>query len=168
MEPFLTLSAQGRALLQSCEGCEPRCYDDGVGYQTIGIGHRLTRSELASGKLWIGGTAVRYEGGLSRGEIEALLSQDLQPVERAIAQAVTVPLAPHQFDALVLFAFNVGLAAFRQSTLLKRLNAGAYADVPAQLQRWVYAGGVVVEGLKRRRALEAQLWRGQAWPPGTT
>lgn len=162
------LTPRGAALLRQCEGCETEPYDDGYGYQTIGVGHRLTRSELTSGKLWIAGRAVRYRQGLTPADIDALLAQDVRPVERTITQLVTVPLTAYQRDALILFAFNVGRDAFAASTLLKRLNARAYADVPAQLARWVFSGGVRSQGLANRRALETQLWLGHAWPPGQT
>lgn len=69
-----------------------------------------------------------------------------------------VPLTQQQFDALVSFAFNVGNGAFCDSTLLKRLNAGQYDAVPAQLNRWVKAGGKTLEGLVTRRAAEGALF----------
>ena len=69
-----------------------------------------------------------------------------------------VPLAQHQFDALVSFVFNVGGGAFRESTLLRELNAGDYDAVPRELNRWVKAGGRTLPGLVRRRGAEGVLF----------
>jgi hypothetical protein len=54
-----------------------------------------------------------------------------------------------------------GAAAFRNSTLLKLLNQGKYAEVPAQLRRWIYAGGKKCKGLANRREKEVEMWEGE-------
>jgi len=64
----------------------------------------------------------------------------------------------NQFTALVSFVFNVGVTAFRESTLLRVLNFGRYTEVPSQLKRWIYDNGVVVNGLINRRNAEIELW----------
>ena len=77
---------------------------------------------------------------------------------KAVDERVKVPLAQHQFDALVSFVFNLGAGAFAESTLLRELNAGRYDAVPLQLDRWVKAGGKTLEGLVRRRKAEGVLF----------
>jgi GH24 family phage-related lysozyme (muramidase) len=52
---------------------------------------------------------------------------DVQQFEGALKQCVTVPLAQHEYDALVSFSYNVGSRAFCQSTLVRKLNAEDYA-----------------------------------------
>lgn len=64
----------------------------------------------------------------------------------------------HQFDALVSFAFNVGLDALRKSTLLRLHNRGLYADAAHEFARWNKAGGIALKGLTRRRTAEAALY----------
>ena len=71
---------------------------------------------------------------------------------------VKCPLSQNQFDALVSWVYNLGPANLQASTLLKVLNAGDYAGVPAQIMRWNKAGGKVLEGLTRRRQAEADLF----------
>lgn len=65
--------------------------------------------------------------------------------------------SPHRLAAVGDFAFNLGLGALKSSTLRRRINAGQWDDVPAQLMRWVYAAGKRLRGLERRRAAESML-----------
>ena len=153
-----TLSDRGKMLLGSLEGVRTTAYQDVAGLWTIGVGHLLTRDELSSGKVWIAGQPVRWELGLTDAQVAALLAQDIAPVEQAVSVLVRVPISQNQFDALVIFAFNVGREAFAKSSLLRRLNDGKPAEVPGQLQRWIYAAGQPVAGLRARRAAEARLW----------
>lgn len=154
----MQMSNEGRELLAEWEGAEPRVYSDVAGFPTIGVGHLLTRDELSSGKIVIGGKAIRYEDGLSPEQIDALLQGDLMAPEVAVNLYVTQTLAQNQFDALVSFVFNVGRRAFAESTLLKKLNAGIFEEVPAQMRRWVYSGGRRIAGLVNRRENEVKLW----------
>lgn len=68
----------------------------------------------------------------------------------------------HQFDALVSFAYNVGLGNLASSTLLRRHRERAYAGAALEFARWNKAGGKVMPGLAKRRAAEAALYRGEA------
>ncbi len=154
------MSDQGREKLAEWEGFRLRAYRDAAGKLTIGVGHLLTRSELASGKLYLQGAALRYASGLTKPHVMELLSQDLKEVEAAVNDGVEVDLSQNQFDALVSFCFNVGAGAFLNSTLLKKLNQGAYEEVPAQLRRWVHCNGKVMPGLVSRREQEIVLWNG--------
>ena len=157
----MQMSEHGLGLLQKWEGFELKLYKDSAGLPTIGVGHLLTKSELTSGKIVINGIPVRYSGDLTNQQVLDLLSQDLKPSEQAVNNCVKVALNQNQFDALVSFAFNVGNPAFAASTLLKMLNQKQYADVPAQLLRWVRSGGQIVQGLLNRRKNEISLWNGQ-------
>ena len=75
---------------------------------------------------------------------------------------VRVALSEAQWIALVSFTFNEGTRAFQTSALLRLLNAGDYAAVPAQLVRWnkETVNGVlrINNGLTNRRAAEIKLW----------
>jgi lysozyme len=154
----LMMSERGRRLLAHWEGFERNVYLDVAGLPTIGVGHLLTKDELSSERIVIGGDAIDYTLGLTDEQVYELLGQDLERFERVVNDSVEPDLAQHQFDALVSFAFNVGGGAFQQSTLLKRLNAGDFADVPSQLRRWIISGGRIVQGLVNRRENEIKLW----------
>ena len=167
------ISVAGSEELKKMEGVEPYIYTCSAGAQTIGVGHKLTRIEMESGVIVIDGEAVRWITGLNKEQIDSLMRKDLEWVELAINDAVIVPLTDNQFDCLVSFVFNVGKGAFRDSTLLKKLNAGDYDSVPAELRRWnkitvrkVQEDGTwkmvkqVSKGLIARREAEIKLWNG--------
>jgi lysozyme len=95
-----------------------------------------------------------------------LLAADLQRYEQAVEAAVTIPLEQHEFDALVSLVFNIGVSAFRTSTLLRHLNAGDRAAAGAEFDRWNKGrvGGTLIPltGLSLRRTAERRLFEGRA------
>lgn len=64
---------------------------------------------------------------------------------------------PNRLAALIDFAFNLGAGNLSASTLRKRVNAGRWADVPAELRKWVKAGGRTLRGLVTRREAEIDI-----------
>lgn len=139
-------SQEGIELIKQFEGFVAAPYLCPAGKWTIGYGHVIGAHEDYTGK-----TIDETMG-------EALLAQDVVPCEQALEQWVRVRLRQASFDALVSFIYNVGVGAFRDSTLLKRLNAGAYREIPGQLRRWVNVRGEFNAGLARRRQAEADLF----------
>ena len=70
-----------------------------------------------------------------------------------------VPINQDQFDALVLFTYNVGVNAFADSTLLKKVKVDPNdPTIRDEFMRWVYVNGVVVQGLVNRRQKEADYY----------
>ena len=154
----MQVGQSGKKLFQEWEGLELNEYLDSGGAPTIGVGHLMTRSERMSGKIMINGKGVVYRNGLTVQQCWDLLDQDLDFAEASVNSMVKVSLNQNQFDALVSFIFNVGESAFRNSTLLKVLNAGHFDQVPTQLRRWIRDNGKVVKGLVNRREKEIALW----------
>ena len=152
------------------ESVEPYVYTDSAGYQTIGVGHKITPHELDSGLLMIDGLAVRWIDGLSTEQINGLMRSDLREAERAVNESVTVPLTDNQFAALVSLAFNIGAAAFRSSSVVRVLNQGQYALVPGFMRLWNKITVQICDvdgckkvkktskGLVNRREAEVRLW----------
>ena len=138
-----TINAAGLALVRDYEGLRLEAYQDTSGIWTIGYGH--TRG-------------VRPGDSISAEQAEQFLEADLMEAERAVASYVRVPLTDNQFSVLVSFVFNEGEGAFAKSTLLRKLNEGGYALVPACLKSWIFDDGRVLPGLVKRRAAEAALW----------
>ena len=144
----MKMSAEGMKLLMQWEGCKLQVYRDAAGLPTIGVGHLILRGE-------------DYSRGITTSQALDLLAVDLDRFEKAVTTSVHVPLEQHQFDALVAFAFNIGVGAFGKSTLLRILNQGLYGGVPPQLRQWTKAGGKVCQGLVNRRDNEIKLWIGE-------
>lgn len=134
--------------LKQWEGVKLLAYLDSVGVWTIGYGHT--------------GSDVRPGLRITQERAEELLRQDLGKFEAAVDRAVKVQLTDNQFGTLVSFAFIVGVGAFQKSTLLRRLNAGDYNAVPAELMKWtkgtINRKKVTIPGLVNRRSAEAGLW----------
>ena len=72
---------------------------------------------------------------------------------------VLTALNQNQFDALVSFAYNVGIANLKASTLLRLVNQDPdQKPIADEFKRWVYAAGHRLKGLVHRRSREAQLY----------
>lgn len=140
-------SQQGLEIIKAFEGYSPTPYLCPGGYWTIGVGHLITAAD-----------AKKFAGGITEEMAEALLRQDVRVAERAIARLIKTPLTQNQFDALVSFTFNLGAAALQRSSLRQAINRREFDAVPAQLMRWVWAGGRKLPGLVRRRAAEGKLF----------
>lgn len=142
------INAAGLALIQHFEGCKLTAYKCPAGIWTIGYGST--------------GGHVKPGLTITQDQAEGLLRSDLRRFEAAVAR-----LAPgandNQFSALVSLAFNIGIANFEGSTLLRRHLAGDYEGATAQFARWNKSKGKVLAGLVNRRAAEAKLYRGQLW-----
>ena len=130
--------------LKIFEGLRLKVYEDVGGTKTIGYGS--TKKSLVA------------KGTVTEAEALEQLRVDITACQKAVDDSVTVELNAWQKAALISFVYNVGGAAFRSSTLLKELNAGNYDKVPAQLRRWIYSKGKIVDGLKNRRENEILLW----------
>lgn len=171
-----TMSNYGLQHLMQSEGFRSEVYADTAGNLTIGVGHLLTKDELSSGKIHLNnGELVDFrKGSISDGQVRSILADDVDTAEGGVNALVTVPLTQNQFDALVSFVFNIGVTAFKNSTLLKKLNRAQYAEIPNELRRWnkqtvleklkngeFIHRKVTVKGLVNRREREVALWNGE-------
>ena len=137
------MTQQGLDLIKKYEGLRLEAYKCPAGVWTIGYGHT---------KGVVKGTKISKE------EAEELLKQDVSIVELQVVNTVG-KLAACKIDALVSFAYNVGVAAFRRSTLCRKVKANS--DDPAirnEFGKWVYAGSKKLQGLERRRKEEADVY----------
>ena len=91
-------------------------------------------------------------------QADARLITELVPYESAVFQACTLVPTQNQFDGCVLFCFNVGIAGFEKSTVLKAHNRGDTQAAARAFGLWNKSSGVVYAGLTRRRALESSLY----------
>lgn len=142
------VSPQGVDLICGFEGLELKAYDDGAGVCTIGYGTTI----------YPHGKAVQYGDTCTIEQAKNYMQYDLRRFEQAVTAAVNVPLNQNQFDALVSLSYNIGIGAFKNSTLLKLLNASDYNAASHQFDVWIKAGGKTVQGLVNRRAVEKLLF----------
>ena len=139
----MKLGERGTEILKYFEGCKLTAYQDSVGVWTIGYGH----------------TKGVFDGmTITQEEAEQMLLTEHEEYEGYIENMVTVPLTQNQFDALVVWIYNLGPTNFKNSTLLKELNAGNYNAAGQEITRWNKAGGKVLAGLVKRREAEAELF----------
>lgn len=134
------------------EGMIPGTYADPVGIPTICYGHT--------------GPDVRMGMRATEEECKRLLNGDLTSHWVGVRKCIKVPLHVHEAAAITSFAFNVGVAATCQSTMLRLLNAGEPPAVwCAQMHRWVYATKLgmkfLLNGLVNRRKEEYALCMSQ-------
>ncbi len=134
-------------LIMKWETLSLKAYKCPTGHWTIGWGHTY---------------GVKPGQVITRGYAEALLKQDVVVAEHAVDSLVKVPLNQGMYDALVSFVFNLGADKFRSSTLLMRLNQGAYELAADEFPKWKY-GTVdgkkqVLPGLVSRRAEERTMF----------
>ena len=131
-------------MIKAFEGLRVKAYKCAAGVWTIGYGH----TEGVTGAMII-----------TEATADELLARDLAKFETGVSELVKVEINQNQFDALVSFAFNCGLAGLAKSTLLKKLNDGRpVGEVQAEFLRWNKAGGKVRPGLTKRRNAEAYLF----------
>lgn len=134
-------------MVQRFEGYSKYAYYDAVGIKTIGFGHAIKKGE-------------HIQEPLTPARAQALLEKDMAEATVAVNKLTVVPLKQNEFNALLSFTFNLGSRTLKNSTLLKKANAGHYTEVPQQFLRYVYAGKQKLSGLVTRRQVEAITWNG--------
>ncbi|MBA3678413.1 MAG: lysozyme [Sphingosinicella sp.] len=139
----MKISQRDSDLIKSFEGLRLKAYLCPASVWTIGYGST--------------GPHVRQGVFITEVKAEALLRQDLARFERGV-EAMAGPCTQGQYEALISFAFNVGISALQASTLLKRHKEGAHEQAADQFLRWNKAGKLVLPGLTRRRAAERKLY----------
>ena len=136
-------SEKAYSLIRQFEGLRLTAYKCPSGVWTIGYGHT---------------SGVMPGMNITKGQAEEFLRLDIETVEN-IVNAECPGLRQYQFDALVSFVFNVGGGNFRKSTLLKKVRVNPDDNsIMDEFLRWVYAKGVVLPGLQKRRLAEMRLY----------
>lgn len=143
------------ALIQQFEGCAKKqadgsfaAYPDpGTGGDPWTIGWGSTGVDIKQGSVW------------TQQQCDDRLTSDITGFAAKVSAVLgAAQTSQHQFDALVSFAYNVGVGNLSSSTLLKLHKAGDYAGAAQQFARWNKAAGKVLPGLTKRRAAEAALY----------
>lgn len=140
------VSQRGLDLLKRFEGLRLTAYQDSGGVWTIGYGH--TGPDVVRGRI------------ITSTEAEALFEADIRRFERGVENSLARHATQNQFDAMVSLAYNIGIHAFRSSTLLQHFNRGDDEGVVREWTRWNKVGNTELLGLTRRRAHEIDHYRG--------
>ena len=133
----MKISSKGLDLIKNAEGLSLSAYRCPAGVLTIGYGH--TGNDVKPGMLI---TAV---------EANKMLQDDVARFEAGVSEVINKPMTQGQFDALVDFAFNLGLGALRGSTLATKFKNGDIKGASRELSKWVWGGGKMLPGLVKRR-----------------
>lgn len=146
---MMKASEEIKEMIKRLEGCRLTAYRCPGGVWTIGYGH--TGSDVHRGQR------------ISQQKAEQLFSADLGRFEDELQQWMKVDGAPAlrqgQYDALLSFAYNVGISALRRSTLWRKVKANPDdPTIPEEFGRWVHSNGKVLPGLVARRQEEAKIY----------
>jgi lysozyme len=144
VEPSIEIAA---GIARPFEDLRLSAYHDPVGYPTQGYGRLLSRTPWEDLSRW---------PDIDEATAERWLEEDMSSSLASVRRLIVAPLTDEQEAALVDFAFNCGAGNLQVSTLRRVVNRGEYEAAPAQFMRWVYARGVRLNGLVRRR--RAEVW----------
>lgn len=153
----MKLSVRGTDLLMELEGCLLYPYDDRTGarvtkwnkYTTIGVGYLMPQKEF-----------IKYKDGITYEQAIELLERTLPPFEECINTTVKATLKQSQYDALLCLVYNIGVSAFKTSSVLKMLNGGTgnYSTLEAAWKAFKMDNGKPSTGLLNRREHEWKLY----------
>jgi lysozyme len=107
------------------EGARNKAYKDSKGLWTIGVGHLIKADEQHL-----------ITATLTDEQVEDLLKSDLKWCSEAVESSVRVPLKQHQFDALYSLCFNIGGTAFKNSTVVKKINENDLKGAADAILMW--------------------------------
>lgn len=144
----MNISKNGIELIKRFEGLELEAYPDSVGVWTIGYGWTQA----------VDGKKIALGMRIDQATADRLLKCGVVQYEQGVNQLVKVRITQGQFDALVSFAYNLGLRSLSTSTLLRKLNDGDKQGAADEFGRWVNAGGKRLDGLVTRRAAERRMF----------
>jgi len=154
----MILSDEGEELLKHLEGYKEKPYLDSGGRASIGYGHMIRKGELFT--------------SISEQEATNLLLLDIEPIEDFLNENLRSIITQNQFDALVIFIFNIGIEAFSESHVYEYLKNRQYEDALDYWAKWINVSQMVkpkgggkpikvfkpVSGLINRRAAEIDLF----------
>ena len=123
------------------EGARNKAYKDSKGLWTIGVGHLIKDDEKDL-----------ITANLTNDQVEDLLKKDLKWCSEAVETSVKVPLAQNQFDALYSLCFNIGGTAFKNSTVVKKINSNDMQGAADAILMW-NKPAVLINRRQRERTL---------------
>ncbi len=146
----MRLDSKGYELIKTFEGLSLKPYKCQAGVSTIGYGNTFYTN---------GVKVTMSDAPITQEKANEMLKVIADSFALKVAKIVPSGLTQNQFNALVSFAFNLGVQALTNSTLLRLVKINPNdANIAKQFLRWNQAGGKVVDGLTKRRIKESALY----------
>jgi lysozyme len=142
------MNEKGEKIVKDSEGCKLKAYLCPARIPTIAWG--ATRYE--------DGSKVKLGDTITLERAEKLFKTLINEFETDVKKLIKVEVNENQLSALVSFAYNVGIGNLKNSTLLKKVNAGDFQGASKEFDKWVYSNGKKLAGLIRRRQAEKALF----------
>lgn len=140
--------AHAVSLIKRWEGCRLEAYPDpATGGDPWTIGWGSTGPGIKKGVRW------------SQAQADDRLAIDVDRFMKGVRSVLRKPATDAQLGAMTSLAYNIGVGAFKDSTLLRKFNAGDIAGAAAEFPKWCRANGKVMQGLVNRRADEQKVFR---------
>ena len=146
----MKLDKKGCDLIKEFEGLRLKPYLCSANVPTIGYGNTFYEN----------GTKVKLtDAPITKERAETLFKSLADRFSVRVLPLIKKPVTQNQFNALVSFAYNVGVTALSNSTLLRLVNNNPNdANIAKEFLKWNKAGGKVVNGLTNRRIKESALY----------
>ena len=127
---------------------------------TIGVGHVLypDQGRLPLDQRDAFQLKAKDNRTFSKAEVDGLLNTDLIRFEVGVARLFPMVLTQNQNDALVSFAFNLGLGGLQRSTLRSKVLRGETQEAADEFLKFTRGGGKILPGLVKRRNDERALF----------
>ena len=156
----MKVSQRCKDMIKHHEGVRFKPYRCPAKLWTIGVGHVLypDQGRLPLDQRDAFPLAPEDNRTFSRAEVDGLLAFDLQRFEVGVSRLFPMGLTQNQNDALVSFAFNLGLGGLQRSTLRQKMLRGETQEAADEFLKFVRGGGKILPGLVKRRNDERALF----------
>ena len=146
----MRLDSKGYELIKTFEGLSLKPYLCSAGVPTIGYGNTFYTNGIM---------VTIKDAPITKEKADEMLKVIADSFALKVSKIAPNNLTQNQFNALVSFAFNLGVQALTNSTLLRLVKINTNdANIAKQFLRWNIAGGKVVDGLTKRRIKESSVY----------
>jgi len=147
-------------MIKHHEGVRARPYRCPALLWTVGVGHVIEPAHInikIEERKYLP-SPYGWDRTLSMAEVDEILEKDLRRFEAGVSRLCAAGLNQSRFDALVSFAFNVGLGNLQRSSIRMRHNRGDFEGAADAFLMWTKAGGRELPGLIKRRNDERAIY----------
>jgi len=152
----MNLSEKGENLLKSIEVLSTQPYDDQKGIKSAPIKSWVKGATIGYGYLISQAEWDKYKNGITVEQANALYDAKIKPYVDAVNSNIKVKISQSQFDALVMLCYNIGITAFKNSSVVKMVNGlpSSYKTLEAAWKAWNKSQGKFNQGVLNRRNAE--------------